>query len=437
MSMGSSFTKWRRLPHRQLAMAKIRALAGHVRLPPGSLLRLDELERSDRRILQKLGQKHGPIFKGVIDNRLAVCVIGNQAARRLLRENSSAVKPVTIDVSRLFPGEFMRGMGGAAHKTYRSALIKALGMIDLDALESSMRLTVNDGLSSFTRSNADPRKHFDIYRRWSDALSTISSGMLIQFVFGAARGSDLFDQLMDGYHELGPKGVVWNIDSRQVAAYARLRGRLGEDMPRDDIPNLFSMISAQGHVDDTMLGNLIYMVETGRYDLRGLFRWIAKYGAEHPEWMHQIATADCGHRKVLTEAFVLEVLRLDQSERLMRDVLHDFAFDGFLIPKGALLRLCMWESHKDATTFGEPFVFDPGRFLNGKSYGEKFSPFGLDQHRCPLADVSIWLASTFLAELACNFDISASGGEPAVRGPYHWEPSPDFEIALAPGRVDD
>jgi len=435
--MGSSFTKWRRLPHRELAMAKIRALTGHVRLPPGGLRRLDEVERSDRYIFQKLAQKHGPIFKGVIDSRLAVCVIGNKAARRLLRENSTAIKPVTIDVSRLFPGEFMRGMGGAAHKTYRSALIKALGVIDLEALTSTMHLTVNDGLSSFSRSAADPRKHFDNYRRWSDALSTISSGMLIQFVFGAVRGSDLFDQLMDGYHELGPKGVVWNVGSRQVAAYARLRDRLIEDMPHDDIPNLFSVISEEGPVDDTMFGNLIYMVETGRYDLRGLFRWIAKYGAEHPEWMHQIATADCGHRKVLSEAFVLEVLRLDQSERLMRDVLQDFVFDGFLIPKGALLRLCMWESHKDATTFGEPFVFDPGRFLNGKSYGEKFSPFGLDQHRCPLADVSIWLASTFLAELACNFDVSASGGEPAVRGPYHWEPSPDFEITLAPCNLDD
>ena len=331
----------------------------------------------------------------------------------------------------------MRGMSGAAHKTYRSALIKALGTIDLEALAPTMRRFVNDGLSSFNRSTAEPRKHFDNYRRWSDALSTISSGMLIQLVFGAAQGSDLFDQLMDGYKELGPNGVVWNIGARQLAAYARLRGRLDEGMPRGDIPNLFSAISEEGPVDDTMLGNLIYMVETGRYDLRGLFRWIAKYGAEHPDWMRQIATADCGHRKVLAEAFVLEVLRLDQSERLMRDVLQDFAVDGFLIPKGALLRLCMWESHKDATTFGEPFVFDPGRFLNGKSYGEKFSPFGLDQHRCPLADVSIWLASTFIAELACNFDVSASGGEPAVRGPYHWEPSPDFQIALAPGKIDD
>ena len=41
------------------------------------------------------------------------------------------------------------------------------------------------------------------------------------------------------------------------------------------------------------------------------------------------------------EAFVLEVLRSDQAERLMRLVTRDIVFDGYLIPKGARVRVCV------------------------------------------------------------------------------------------------
>ena len=81
-----------------------------------------------------------------------------------------------------------------------------------------------------------------------------------------------------------------------------------------------------------------------------------------------------GARHAAAEAFTLETLRMDQSERLMRNVGRDIRFEGWLIPAGSLVRVCMWEAHKDPDAFPRPFVFDPSRFLNDVSAGERFSP---------------------------------------------------------------
>ena len=177
------------------------------------------------------------------------------------------------------------------------------------------------------------------------------------------------------------------------------------------------------------------MVELGRYDLRGLLRWVSKYAAERATWLDRIAsepvTLARGTRSV-AEAFVLETLRMDQSERLMRDVLRDIVFEGYLIPKGALLRVCMWEAHKDAGAFQRPFEFDPSRFLDDAAAGERFSPFGLDHHLCPLAGISVQLATAFVRVLARRYTLSSSDSDPAVRGPYHWAPAPGFAVTLSP-----
>ena len=169
------------------------------------------------------------------------------------------------------------------------------------------------------------------------------------------------------------------------------------------------------------------MVEMGRYDLRGLLRWISKYAAENPAWLERIAADADGSA---AEAFVLETLRMDQSERLMRRVRRDIVFDGFLIPKGSMLRVCMWEAHKSEHAFARPFEFDPSRFCANAPNSDQFSPFGLDHHQCPFASTSILLARQFLQVLARECRLRPVGGGAAVRGAYHWEPAPDFALQL-------
>jgi cytochrome P450 len=270
---------------------------------------------------------------------------------------------------------------------------------------------------------------------WSEALSKLATELLIYVFFGVRAGDADFPDLVAGYHQLGPNGVIWNITDRQKHAFHLIRSHLthGSDFSSRDRDSYLHRLQALGAIDDTMLGNLIYMVELGRYDLRGLLRWISKYAAEFPDVLDRVCEdvrSGVAWRGSACEAFVLEVLRLEQSERLMRNVEEDFTFEGYFIPKGSLVRVCMWEIHKTETLFEQPFQFDPARFRLNTQTPEGFSPFGLDHHHCPLALLSIRLSMAFLNVIASSYRMTARGRNPPVRGPYHWEPAPDFSIAL-------
>jgi cytochrome P450 len=194
----------------------------------------------------------------------------------------------------------------------------------------------------------------------------------------------------------------------------------------------------QGTLDDVLFVNLIYMVEMGRYDVRALLRWLTKHASNHPLALAVIraeasAELDSGQRG-RDEAFVLETLRTDQSERLMRRSLSEIVFDDYRIPKGALVRLCMWESHHDAQQFNAPQRFDPCRFASSAKELGEFAPFGLDRHKCPFGEVATAIGISFLRALA-SFEVQALNDTTPVRGAYHWEPSSAFSVSLVPRRT--
>lgn len=188
-----------------------------------------------------------------------------------------------------------------------------------------------------------------------------------------------------------------------------------------------------GTLDETMLGNLIYMVEMGRDDLRLLFRWLSKYAAENPPVLERIRAgvgAEWPDRRSLAEAFVLETLRLNQSEALLRVVDRDIVFQGYLIPAKSLVRLCLWESHKQPESFPEPFSFMPDRFLNGAFTRDQYAPFGLGSHSCPFADIAVSLSSVFVRVLAQRFTVRPIANCAPVKGEYHWQPAHSFSVHL-------
>src|SRR5262249_26964293 len=127
-------------------------------------------------------------------------------------------------------------------------------------------------------------------------------------------------------------------------------------------------------VDETAVGNLIYMVEIGRYDVRSLMRWILKYLSDAPEVVSglQRALAAQSRRTAwpIAASIVLETLRLDQAEALNRTVAADFDFEGYRIPRDSALRILIRESHQDRVTFDEPEQFRPCRF-SGKRYSSQ------------------------------------------------------------------
>ena len=198
---------------------------------------------------------------------------------------------------------------------------------------------------------------------------------MLHIFFGARLGTDYHVRLTDIYDKIWDSQWHFYTDDDQVAAYQELRDTLLEQVDAQrDSPDMSGSIMGRIRkaeaLDETILANMIYMVETGRFAVYSLMRWSSKYAIDYPEAFTRIGTdpnsmgkeQDCP-----AQAFVQETLRLNQTERLLRHVRESFVFEGKLFPKGSIARLCLWESHKDEELFPSPFEFNPKGLLIANS----------------------------------------------------------------------
>lgn len=404
---------------------------GKPPLPPGELDDIESLERFNRRILIERSAKHGPVFKIKEEGQPQICVVGLDRGRALLKGHAQSLHPVNIDITPIVKAGFMRHMSGDAHKHYRSALISAVTSLATDAAMEDCNKIARDALQRFADAKIGGD---DAPIALHDTLSELSTGFLIRIFFGLRPGTASYQTVAALFQKLGPHGVVWNVGDPQKRAFDAIAATLRDLLTVDSaaaVSNVISSVDQNGHLDATMLGNLIYMVEIGRYDLAGLFTWICRNVAVSPDIANQMrAEPDRKVARDLARAFALETLRMDQSERLIRKVTSDFTFQGFQFPKGWRVRVCMWESHKLPENFTAPFDFRPQRFLQSPPSPNIYSPFGLDHHQCPLSAVSIALAAQFVLTLTGSYDVTGMNDGPSVRGAYHWEPPVDFYVNL-------
>ena len=192
-------------------------------------------------------------------------------------------------------------------------------------------------------------------------------------------------------------------------------------------------------IDETVIGNAIYMVERGHHDLRDLFRWMLKYLSDHPALIAELrAGRRPGRDPRLAEACVLETLRLDQAELLKRKAVESFDFEGFHVPKNSWIAILLRESHRDPRTF-------PSRTPSGRTASWS-GPTPLTNTRrsaststsASLVHSSRRVGTLFVEELVNGFSWSVSEDGPRRHGHFHWEPSPSFaiEIRRDPQRQD-
>ncbi|MCA0270608.1 MAG: cytochrome P450 [Proteobacteria bacterium] len=417
--------------HRRFDVVQARAalvsLFRRTRLPPGDKAQaLDVIEKNDRLALLRMAVEVGPVFKGRGWGSLWIYVVGLPRCRQILRAHEDDLHPVTIDVGTLFDKGILRQMEGDDHRRYRSALVQAIGALPADRAEGQVSRVGHSLKDMSGLQDAAPMP----VQTFKSLLARIVLDELAHVIFGVEPGEPAHDELVAAYGELGGNGLVWNIGTRQARAYAAIAAILRRHSATTEArgpasTSVLANLLQQGPVDAVMLGNLIYMVEMGRYDMAAFFRWLTWFAAMHQDWMQRIAEAT-DTQQAVAAAFVMEALRLEQSERLVRRVKRDFVAEGFLFPKGANVRFCIWESHKSPDAHAEPFSFDPGRFLGERPGPDRYSPFGIDRHQCPFGAYSIRLAAAFVTALATHFHIGLSGSGAPVRGLYHWEPAEDF-----------
>jgi cytochrome P450 len=412
-----------------------RLLFGANRLPPGKLLPLYEREQKNRRLLLEIMEKKGPIFKARHEKQLMICIVGLPHCHQFAQENSSKSHMATVDLKSLFPHGFLRQMEGTTHKRYRSILVRGLASDQIDRNKDVHLSIIENALEKFRLGSESAP---DAATSYSEALLEIASGLLIQTFFGYAPGSEDYTWLLQRYQGLGKDNYHWNIGENQKNNFVEIRDHLMHKLetPSKIAPqSILGRMATLSSIDETSLGNLIYMVEMGRHDMRGLFRWLSKYVSENPKKLAGIRQEPSNfppEKMTHTRAFVLETLRMDQIERLIRIADVDLVFQGFTIPKDSYVRLCLWESHKDSTNFSDPFEFHATRFFQASYSVKQFAPFGIDHHQCPLGRVAIHMGMLLVKTLADHYEVVKVADGPPARELNQWRPAANFSISLKP-----
>jgi len=411
------------------------------RLPPGplALSAYRDAVRDDRFYMKQYG-RHGPIFKLFWGSRhLKVCIVGYPLARRLLQQHRSSLGPVmTTSIAPLVPAEYLRAMNPAIHPHYRSLFVATLRNDLITGCEPGIRQIIRDELDQLTELVQTESRLALLFR---ETLDRITMRLLFLVILGVRGNAEIFPDLAAAYYRLGPDGHVSPVGPEQRAAFRAIRDMVlqivdslqhaGTAGCNDNVLSRLTL-AAEPLVDDTVIGNVIYMVERGRHDFRDLLRWMVKHLCDNPSVVTELRTefTTPGTSPRLAEACVMETLRLEQAEAVGREALVPFTLEGYHVPKGSWVGALLREAHRDPNVFPEPDRFRPHRFLERTYSANEYSPFGIDEHQCIARSLSLRAGGMFVEELARGYSWSvATDGSPVFNG-IHWQPSPSFAIDL-------
>ncbi len=108
------------------------------------------------------------------------------------------------------------------------------------------------------------------------------------------------------------------------------------------------------------------------------------------------------------ESFINEVLRLHPPlVILMRRVMEDVEYNGYLIEKGKTVAVSIYESHIDPDYFPDPHTFDPHREEPERMFA--YIPFGGGRHKCAGNAFAILQLKAIFSALLRRYDFEVAG----------------------------
>jgi cytochrome P450 len=442
-----------------LALATMAGLAWRARpgygtsrgWPPGSLGLSASLDAvGDRSYYRSQAARHGPVFKMSQFGRPVACVVGHERARRMYVEHADALVPAQLPYNRLLSKGVLRYMPDNEHQLEAPVFRAAFARMDLagaeDVLRASLRRELDALVARSPHGGVLAREAFD---RWTVAA-------LARLFFGVDPLGERAATLAAILPSLGVDragGARWRRDlvdgvtrlAAEIRAIARDRAAgvpgIAAGTPIEAIADVPGGLDRPERIE-----NLVLIARVASKDLTGLMDWILHFASAEPEMLDRVRAhgRTAGGPRMQppidpATAFVMETLRLEQSEYLYRRVARPIDIDGHHIPAGWILRLCVNESHRDPAVFADPDRFDPPRFQSRAYSRTEYSPFGGLGHGCMGAAIAHFLGRLLVEELAIGYAWTVVSDGPIERGSRHrdhWRPSTRRRIAMR-SRVPD
>jgi len=420
------------------------------RWPPGSLglaASLDAID--DRRYYRDQAARYGPVFKMSQFGRPVACVVGHERARRILVDHADALVPASLPYNRLLTKGVLRYMTGADHRQEAPVFRTVFAKMDVAGAEASVRASLRRELAAL----ADLSQRAPGGACARDAFERWIIGAIARVFLGIepddARVATIARLLpLLAFHRTG--GPRWRRDMLAgVAGLSELVREIGREAaagsPRVAGGSALDLLAAsEAHALDmpARVENFVMIYRIASNDLTGLLDWIFLFLGDAPRWRDAVRahgrTAGAPRTALPLDpatCVVMETLRLEQSEFLYRRVAKPVEIDGWTIPAGWILRLCVNESHRDASVFEDPDRFDPGRFRDRAWSRSEYSPFGGHTHGCMGAHLAHFFGRLFVEELAIGFDWTVVRDGPLERGSRHrdhWRPSALRRVVMRP-----
>ena len=394
-------------------------------LPPGSLALASVGPWVDPDFYGKQAARHGAIFKTSTLVKPTVGIVGWPLALDLFRTHDASLTAPAARFSKNIPGEFVRYMSDPNHATYSPLLRGALS----SSITRGAEARIGELIRSELQSAANESAGRDVRGVQVNALvSRIVQRVLLHLFYGVDPGGTVAERLSGLYRTLDPSRA-WRVRRQRVRHSVDELARFARSNATED-SFIGSALRMHPTDDDTLVKNLVYMVQTSHSDLTGLLTWIFWQLSRRPDLAARLRTTDdldSAARRV-----VMETLRLEQSEYISRRTTREIRWQGFVIPRGWHVRVCVRENHRDPRHFPDPERFDPDRFLDAPPMRETYSVFGTSATRtsCLGAGITLTLGGIFVRELVAGFDWTVvRDGSPEFSG-VHWRPNARLQVAL-------
>jgi len=414
-------------------------------LPPGSLSPVTSLRALvDRDFYRSEAVRLGPVFKMAQFHQPVVCVVGLTRAQALLQQHDESLGPSPQPLATGVSGGFLRYMRDDMHGVYgplfRQALSGRVVASAVPAVHAATRAAADAALAESALVNAGS----DGTHLQADTLvERVADHAFLRALFGISAGSAADAAFAQAYAPLRRRPLSRQPTQATTAAMATLRAHLAEtvaawranpsEAPVCALSELMRIDPAMP--DAVCIDNLVFIHRVSASNAAGLLRWLLATLGTHPWWIARLRDSfrDDNDSPPLVDRVIMETLRLSQSEYLYRRLRTDLRFDGFVLPKGWLLRLCIRESHLSAEVFEQPDAFNPDRFLGRDVPRTAYMPFGGDRHACNGVPLTNVISRAFLETLTMHYDWSLDGVvglERELRHWSHWRPSRRMAVRL-------
>lgn len=411
---------------------RILGLGRKTRLAPGELSGDQHPVMTDRHFFLKLRDEHGPIFKIWQKGKITTCIIGPELGARFVKENRGKLRNGVRDLSYLFPLGFIRGMEGPDHTKYRRILGSAFRAVAISSHEKSIRDIMRSLLFEMSA------KHESIDSMTLTLFAKkLATSVMLQLILGAEFETEAGKAMAVEADRYTPNGMNRHISKEEFCGFKALRKFTTEQAERyvemEKTPaSLIAHIAKSGDIDETIIGNLVQMVELGRFDMQSLIQWNMLEMAGQQGHQRKISAENNSQKcRVLAMSAAQETLRMHQSEYLARIATQSIEFDGYFIPKNSAIRICIWEGHRDGRKFAKPDTFDPMRFAANDFPRTAYAPLGLDHHKCLAAQWTYDISALLWEEVASTHHLGISNyGTPAL-AKFHYEPGSDCKITMS------